>query len=831
MKTRNSLVLFFIPLCFFFLNQLQAAGGPDAYGYTWLDNNDAGGPAVNFIDIRTIGTQITGLTDDNSVGPFNMGFTFHYYWGDYNSVKVGSNGWLGLDNISNIASCFPSIPTAGGVGDNFIAPMLSDLIFSGAGNPATAYYWSNNTDTFIVAFHDVPYWQAAAPGYYNSSTFEVIFSGVDSSVTIQYGILPSSFNSGCVINIVGGIESPSGQYGLQHYSNTIPSSNSAFRFIYPDSVLINVLDAQAAWNLNTASGAEFFPQGSVNLTANVANSGNTNLTQSTTVRGRILNIGSGQVYTNTQTVATLNQGANSNITFTPPPTLNAAGQYFFETLVTNSQDINSQNDTLVTEIQIVDLNSPTATLSYVENATNEGGLGWSGGDSADGVGIYMEPPIYPITISSTEFYLSAVATGGSFGAVIYDDNGPNGGPGTVLDSQVVVTPTAGSWYTATPSGTVTINSGGFYIAWFMTGGTGMNIGTRLNEPISRRTYEILGNSWAGYRASTTTDFMIRANITGYPCNHTATFSTNQVGMVAQFANTSTNTTGSVWDFGDGNTSTSQNPIHVYSTPGVYTVCLISSSPCGADTICDTLTACDAVTAAFTDSIVGLEAYFTDASTQATSYVWDFGDGNTSTQQNPSHVYQQAGYYTICMIASNICSADTTCIDSVLFCAPPDADFSFVSDSTGLATFTNLSSGFGNISYSWDFGDASGTSTDQNPTYTYGSDGNYNVCLIITDDCGSDTVCNAVSITLVGLEESLQLAGLTVSPNPSNGRYRIAGDLSGSTHIRVFDPVGKLLLSEELATDGILDLKNVVPGVYLLEVISEGRRGFRKLIKE
>lgn len=829
MKFKFTLLVCFLGLCLASTG-VFAAGGPDAYGYTWLDHTDPGGPAVNFIDITTIGTPITGLTDDNSVGPINMGFNFAYYWGTYNRIKVGSNGWLSLDNPSNIASCFSSIPTPGGVADNFIAPLLSDLIFSGTGNPATAYSWTNNTDTCIISFHNVPFWQAAAPGYYGSNTFQVIFSGVDSSITVQYGIMNSTFNSGCVINTVGGIESPSGQYGLQHFSNTVPSQNAAFRFIYPDSVLINVLDVQATWNLGANNGARFFDQGQVALTSNVGNAGNTNLTQTTSVRGRILNIAGTQVYSNTQTVAALNVGNNAPVTYTPPPTLSTAGQYYFETIATNAQDINSSNDTLITEIQIVNLNGPTATLSYVENATNEGGLGWSGGDSADGVGVYMEPPIYPVNISSVEFYISATPAGGSFGAVIYDDNGFGGGPGTVLDSQVVLTPTAGNWYTATPSGTVTIPSGGFFIGWFMTGGTGMNIGTRLNEPISRRTFEVLGGSWAGYRASTTTDFMIRANITGYPCSHTASFSTNQLGLVAQFSNISANATSSSWDFGDGNVSTAQNPVHVYSTPGIYTVCLISSNGCATDTTCDTLTACEATVALYSDSLAGLDLYLTDASTQATSWAWDFGDGGTSTQQNPNHTYAGPGYYTVCLITSNICSSDTSCIDSMLVCVDPSAAFSVSSDSTGLADFTNTSTGFGTTTWSWDFGDGS-TSTDENPTHVYASDGMYTACLIITDDCGSDTICNTVNISLVGMEELANALPLTVYPNPSSGVFTLQGEFTSDASIRVLDAVGKLILEAPLGRDHWIDLSQVAKGMYMLEVRSGDKTAFRKLIRK
>jgi len=170
----------------------KASGGPDAYGYTWMTSLDAGGPAFSWIDISTrVGVQtVTGLADDNSAaGMLNIGFPFHFYWNDYSQLKVGSNGWLSFNNVSNIASCFPTIPTAGGAGDNLLAPLMGDLNFTGAGNPGQVKYWTNNADTCIISFINVPFWSVSAPGWTGSNSFQVILCGTDSSITYQYGSL------------------------------------------------------------------------------------------------------------------------------------------------------------------------------------------------------------------------------------------------------------------------------------------------------------------------------------------------------------------------------------------------------------------------------------------------------------------------------------------------------------------------------------------------------------------------------------------------------------------------------------------------------------------
>lgn len=149
-----------IALVFLSVNIGLAGGGPDAYGYTWKDNNDAGGPTYNWIDI--VNEQpVTDLSDDNSSPNWiDMGFDFQYYWGTFNQVKIGSNGWIAFNNLSNIAHAtpttgFPAIPTAGDMNDNFVAPFLADLMFGStvdAGNIGRAYYYTNLAkDTFIVS--------------------------------------------------------------------------------------------------------------------------------------------------------------------------------------------------------------------------------------------------------------------------------------------------------------------------------------------------------------------------------------------------------------------------------------------------------------------------------------------------------------------------------------------------------------------------------------------------------------------------------------------------------------------------------------------------------
>jgi PKD repeat protein len=138
--------------------------------------------------------------------------------------------------------------------------------------------------------------------------------------------------------------------------------------------------------------------------------------------------------------------------------------------------------------------------------------------------------------------------------------------------------------------------------------------------------------------------------------------------------TGTGINGWSWDFGDGGTSTSQNPQHLYADPGSYTVRLIVSDGSCADSLevtgaVQVLQA--APVAAFSADVLTGEAplpvSFTDESTGApTSWSWDFGDGNGSSEQHASHTYQDPGTYSVTLVAASDCGADSLVqVDHVL----------------------------------------------------------------------------------------------------------------------------------------------------------------------
>lgn len=311
------------------------------------------------------------------------------------------------------------------------------------------------------------------------------------------------------------------------------------------------------------------------------------------------------------------------------------------------------------------------------------------------------------------------------------------------------------------------------------------------------------------------------------------FTSSVTGLSCNFTNSSTGATGYFWDFGDGSTSTAANPSHTYSTSGHFLVCLTARNACFDIVICDTVDACLTPVSGFTSTASGLSLNFTNNSTNASGYLWDFGDGNTSTSANPTHTYGAVGNYVVCLTASNGCFDNMSC-DTVTACVVPTAVFtSSVNGNT--ATFTDGSHA-STTAWAWDFGDG-GTSVQQSPTHTYAGPGNYNVCLMTSNGCDVDTICDPLTV-LVGITDAQGLQ-VQVSPNPGRDLFmvEVMTEETGAIELGLFDLAGRQLLSESIpsATGPSrvgLNLNGRSAGMYLLRVRSEsGASKVIRLIKE
>jgi hypothetical protein len=151
------------------------SGGPDIYGHYWIDSDDPGGPAFNWIEISGTGNSITGLTDDNNVGPYPIGFDFDFYGNTFNTIRVCSNGWFSFTSTATSLTNY-ALPSASAP-ENLLAIFWDDMNFNSGG----AAYYQTIGDQFILEFKDVPRYSTL-----ELYTYEVILDKICGKITYQY---------------------------------------------------------------------------------------------------------------------------------------------------------------------------------------------------------------------------------------------------------------------------------------------------------------------------------------------------------------------------------------------------------------------------------------------------------------------------------------------------------------------------------------------------------------------------------------------------------------------------------------------------------------------
>ncbi len=238
-----------------------------------------------------------------------------------------------------------------------------------------------------------------------------------------------------------------------------------------------------------------------------------------------------------------------------------------------------------------------------------------------------------------------------------------------------------------------------------------------------------------------------------------TASTSTTNTSVTFTNNSAGGTNAVyhWQFGDGNTSTDENPVHVYDEPGFYTVCLTiydSTINC-QDEYCavieagNTTAICNADFNYVYDSLNNAYQFFDYSTGNITSWYWEFGDGNISTSQNPSHQYSTPGVYEVVLCAHDDNNNCIAYFDDIIIHGDQtqsiDANFIYYNNGISQVTkFFNQSTAPQGSFTLWNFGDDS-ISTEVNPVHTYSNPGFYDVCMTVWDPFSqnSDMKCKVV----------------------------------------------------------------------------------------
>ncbi len=252
----------------------------------------------------------------------------------------------------------------------------------------------------------------------------------------------------------------------------------------------------------------------------------------------------------------------------------------------------------------------------------------------------------------------------------------------------------------------------------------------------------------------------------------ASFTQECTGFDCSFHDASTDADGQVaawsWSFGDDATADVASPQHTYGAEGSFEVTLTTTDDDGAtNAVTHTVRIGppppnSAPTAEFTQTCHGFDCSFTDASKDSdgtvTGWSWDFGDGATSTEANPSHTYAGEGSYEVTLVATDDDQATATVSKSIGVTppppnAPPTAQFSQTCSGLSCSFTDGSTDGDGLVTgWSWSFGDGR-TETVKNPSHTYTAGGTYTVTLQATDDDGATNEKSA-SVTVTAPSSNL-----------------------------------------------------------------------------
>jgi PKD repeat protein len=373
---------------------------------------------------------------------------------------------------------------------------------------------------------------------------------------------------------------------------------------------------------------------------------------------------------------TLFAGTQRNFTFTQQANFPNAGNYSIRIWSGLSTDGATCNDTMQMNINFT---NPNASLPYAENfqsgifppvnsfLINPDGLDtWetkicTGSNGSSTTAMFVDNFAYNAIGQSDVFELVSLDLNSAVGADLKFDLSYAQYNSTYTDTlKVQVSTDCGQTYNTVYSKTgaqlaTTANS--------TTTFTPNNAAQWRNETINLTAY--VGN-FVSIRFVNVNDYgnnvyIDNINIRSFTSVPQAAFNQNNstvcAGTAVNFNDQSTgNPTSWLWNFGNAAVSNLQNPTYTYNDGGVYNVSLIVSNPAGSDTLTQTalITVLEADFSS-NASTSALNVSFTDLSFGANSWSWDFGDGNSSTQQNPSHNYSAAGTYTVVLTINGQCT--------------------------------------------------------------------------------------------------------------------------------------------------------------------------------
>ncbi len=315
---------------------------------------------------------------------------------------------------------------------------------------------------------------------------------------------------------------------------------------------------------------------------------------------------------------------------------------------------------------------------------------------------------------------------------------------------------------------------------------------------------------------------------------TPSFKTAIDYLNVRFTNTtSPNAPAYLWSFGDGTGSTQHDPVHNYPGEGKYTACLIDSSGCGVDSSCEEIEIICSLPISRFYYFVNYPGYqFHDTSIVSgfISRMWNFGDGHTSQDKDPLHIYSDEGAYWVCLTEVDSCGESLSC-DSV-YVYPLLTNYS-----QNIVPGTDLEVQFrietpDATSWHWDFGDGS-ISTEKDPLHTFGHYGDFRINLKVSNSTLQNSICQ--QLTLTPKNQVNWTGDVILYPNPSNGSFFIGSTFDiEEAELTVTDISGRIIslknipvikTSEPYQTD----LSNLAAGIYIVNLRYNGTEKTWKMV--
>ncbi|OWY23319.1 PKD domain-containing protein [Sphingobacteriales bacterium UPWRP_1] len=305
----------------------------------------------------------------------------------------------------------------------------------------------------------------------------------------------------------------------------------------------------------------------------------------------------------------------------------------------------------------------------------------------------------------------------------------------------------------------------------------------------------------------------------------------------------------LWDFGNGQTSTEPYPFVFFDTVGVYNVCLTASygsittlSYCQEITVNTSQYSCsvyyyantyDGATYTFYPSIGGTCIYTNPTGwpnpDENWTYLWDFGNGQTSTEVTPTITFEPNMFYNVCLTATNTEQdfTDTFCNPVFTYVLAPGADTSSICNLTFSTitydAFTFILYPSFNAActdtdfwiYLWNFGNGQ-TSTDMNPVVTFTDLLNYEVCLTATSLTGQIyTSCNTL-IAGGGV-----IGGEVVSGGGGFNEGRVAGEAMAGVTVLLMNEMHQIIATAITDANGNYQFNSLPVGTYYVSVQMPG----------